>query len=151
MSAIPTGRASARAITLLVLALVAPIAEARTQSSSEPTVCLGFAFGSWTPALDWRAAGHGSPLDPRAHARAGDGRDWATTQHVADSTILLLPRWWPAGVSVTLPNRSPAMGDTIVGHAFANVADSRKTAPVARVRAWRVPCASRRPEPVASP
>lgn len=151
MFAISTGRAVRRASMLLLAALIAPIAGVSAQSSSEPTVCLGFAFGSWTPALDWRAAGHGAPLDPRAHARAGDGRDWATTQHMADSTILLIPGWWPAGVSVTLPNRSPTLGDTVVGHAFAYVADSRKTAPVARVRAWRVPCASRRPEPTSSP
>ena len=24
------------------------------QQRDEPTVCLGFTFGEWTPALDWR-------------------------------------------------------------------------------------------------
>jgi hypothetical protein len=46
----------------------------RAQSETEPTVCLGFAFGPWTPALNWRAAGHTSPLDPAVHQRADDAR-----------------------------------------------------------------------------
>ena len=119
----------------------------RAQSETEPTVCLGFAFGSWSPALNWRAAGHTSPLDPAVHQRADDGRDWATTQAVQDEhTIVLLPAWWPAGVSVTLPTRTPAPGDTVSGTAFAYVADGRLRPPRATVRAWRVPCGSRAPE-----
>ena len=70
----------------------------------------------------------------------------ATTQAVEDEhTIMLLPSWWPAGVSVTLPNRSPAIGDTVVGSAFAFIADGRKKAPTAKVWAWRVPCTRRVP------
>ena len=89
-------------------------------------------------------AGHLSRIDPATHQRADDGRDWATTQFVADEhTIMLLPSWWPAGVSVTLPNRTPALGDTIVGSAFAYIADGRKKVPTAKVWAWRVPCSSR--------
>lgn len=112
---------------------------AQSQTTAHP-VCLGFAFGAWTPALDWRAAGH-PPLDPTFHLRADDGRDWATTDAVQnESTMILLPSWWPAGVSVTLPNRAPALGDTVVGSAFAFVADGRRSAPRSQVRAWRVPC-----------
>jgi len=48
-------------------------------------------------------------------------------------------------VSVTLPNRSPAIGDTVVGSAFAFIADGRKKAPTAKVWAWRVPCTPRAP------
>jgi hypothetical protein len=127
----------------LVLLSAPSLARAQLPQRDEPTVCLGFAFGQWTPALDWRAAGHTSPLDPSFHQRADDGRDWATTQAVQDEhTLMLLPSWWPAGVSVTLPTRTPAPGDTIVGSAFAFVADGRKKAPTAKVLAWRVPCSA---------
>jgi hypothetical protein len=128
----------------LLLALLAAPALVHAQQRDEPTVCLGFAFGQWTPALDWRAAGHQTPIDPNFHQRADDGRDWATTQAVQDEhTIMLLPSWWPAGVSVTLPTRTPAPGDTITGSAFAFVADGRKKAPTAKVLAWQVPCSAR--------
>jgi hypothetical protein len=137
-------------LALTVALLVAPVvarAQAEQQSPhDEPPVCLGFAFGAWTPPLDWKAAGHQTKIDQALLQRAEDGRDWATTQAVQDEhTIVLLPSWWPVGVSVTLPTRSPAMGDTVVGTAFAFIADGRKTAPRARVRAWRVPCTHRTP------
>ena len=83
-------------------------------------------------------------IDPTVHQRADDGRDWATTQAVQDEhTIVLLPSWWPAGVSVTLPDRTPAPGDTVVGSALAFVGDGRRKSPTARVWAWWVPCSSR--------
>ena len=129
-------------LTTLAPSLLA--AQQRDEPRDGPPVCLGFAFGTWTPALDWRAAGHQTALDPSVHQRADDGRDWATTQAVQDEhTIVLLPSWWPAGVSVTLPTRAPAPGDTVVGRAFAYVGDGRRKAPTAEVRAWSVPCATR--------
>jgi hypothetical protein len=134
----------------IAAALLAAPAHARAQQPQpqrdEPPVCLGFTFGQWTPALDWKAAGHATQIDPATHQRADDGRDWATTQAVQDEhTIVLLPSWWPAGVNVTLPNRAPAPGDTVVGTAFAYIADGRKKAPNAKVWAWRVPCSARSP------
>jgi hypothetical protein len=145
MSSNATRRAVRHAALAASLALAAP-AGASAQSRSEPSVCLGFAFGKWTPALDWKAAGHAVKIDPRFHQHAEDGRDWATTQAVeSESIVVLLPSWWPAGVSVTLPNRAPALGDTVVGSAFAYVADGRRTPPKSQVRAWRVPCGSRTP------
>jgi len=133
------------AVALLLTPALAS-AQAQQQERNEPPVCLGFAFGAWSPALDWKAAGHETKIDSALLQRAEDGRDWATTQAVADEhTIVLLPSWWPVGVSVTLPNRTPAVGDTVVGSAFAFVADGRKKAPTAKVRAWRVPCTSRAP------
>jgi len=129
----------------LALALSPAALSAQQRSTESPPVCLGFSFGAWTPALDWRAAGH-PPLDPKFHLRADDGRDWATTDAVTNESVLvLLPSWWPAGVSVTLPDRTPALGDTVVGSAFAYVADGRRTAPRSQVRAWRVPCGSPAP------
>jgi hypothetical protein len=145
MSSHASRRAVRHAALAASLALAAP-AGAVAQSRTEAPVCRGFAFGKWTPALDWKAAGHAVTIDPRFHQRAEDGRDWATTQAVeSESIVVLLPSWWPAGVSVTLPNRAPAMGDTVVGSAFAYVADGRRAVPTSRVRAWRVPCASRTP------
>ena len=138
-----------RALAIAAALLVAP-ALARSQQlpprRDEPTVCLGFTFGQWTPALDWKAAGHATQINPATHQRADDGRDWATTQAVQDEhTIVLLPSWWPAGVNVTLPNRAPAPGDTVFGTAFAFVADGRRKAPSAKVWAWRVSCTPRTP------
>jgi hypothetical protein len=135
--------------TSVAVALVAAVptrGSAQQPSRSEPPVCLGFSFGKWTPALDWKAAGHTVTIDPLSLQHAADGRDWATTQAVeSESIVMLLPSWWPAGVSVTLPNRAPALGDTVVGSAFAYVADGRRAVPKTEVRAWRVPCASRAP------
>lgn len=137
------------ALAIAATLLLAMPAFARSQqppSRDEPPVCLGFTFGEWTPALDWKAAGHSTQINPATHQRADDGRDWATTQAVQDEhTIVLLPSWWPAGVNVTLPNRAPAPGDTVVGTAFAYIADGRRKAPSAKVWAWRVPCTPRSP------
>src|SRR5205085_1423139 len=76
-------------------------------------VCLGFAFGAWTPKLDWHAAGH--TVDPSSvHMdRAEGGRDWAAPPSgiAGDTALLLFPHWWPAGVAVALPTRAPAVGD----------------------------------------
>jgi hypothetical protein len=131
--------------SLLTAALIAAPMLAQPQERDEPPVCLGFAFGAWTPPLDWKAAGHQTQIDQASLQRADDGRDWATTQAVQDEhTLVLLPSWWPVGVSVTLPTRSPAPGDTVVGTAFAFIADGRKKAPTAKVRAWRVPCTHQR-------
>ena len=141
-------------IRLQALAIAATLLAAPTlarsqqlqQQRDEPPVCLGFTFGQWAPALDWKAAGHATQINPATHQSTDDGRDWATTQAVQDEhTIVLLPSWWPAGVNVTLPNRAPAPGDTVVGTAFAYIADGRKKAPSARVSAWRVPCTPRAP------
>jgi hypothetical protein len=57
-----------------------------------------------------------------------------------DSVVVLYPRWWPAGVIVALPTRTPAPGDTIEGRARALVADGRRANPTSRVRAWAVRC-----------
>ena len=129
------------ATVLLVLSPVALGAQSVPRDTSPP-VCLGFSFGAWSPTLDWRAAGHGAPLDTSRHAVAPSNRDWAAdgVEGIEDSIVLLFPRWWPVGVAVTLPTRRPAPGDTIVGRAQALVADVKRKAPTSRVRAWAVPC-----------
>ena len=127
-----------------VVALVLPNA-ARAQDSTvapraDESVCLGFAFGAWTPKLDWKAAGH-APITKRFEEdQTPEGRDWAAPSVAGDTALMLFPRWWPAGVAVALPTRTPAVGDTIVGRATALVPGPNMDAPVSRVRAWRVPC-----------
>jgi hypothetical protein len=127
---------------VLVAALTLLVLPARARAQSTAPACLGFAFGAWTPALDWRAAGHGERPDTSRLQHAPTGRDWAVNGLAteSDSVMLLLPAWWPAGVVVTLPTREPAPGDTVVGRAVALVANGRRTPPSARVRAWRVLC-----------
>jgi hypothetical protein len=137
-------------------ALAAPQAIARAQDAGgravEP-VCLGFAFGAFTPKLDWERAGH-APIRAGSVQRAPDGRDWASDQALPnDSSLYLFPAWWPVGVWVELSSRAPAPGDTVNGRATALVARGNITPPVARVRAWRVPCGGAAPAsiPVPSP
>jgi hypothetical protein len=131
---------------VLVLALAfAPAGHAQIRDTLPP-VCLAFSFGPWTPPLDWRGAGHGAAPDTNGLARTPENRDWAVNgaAGVEDSLLLLYPRWWPAGVAVTLPTRRPAPGDTIAGRAVALVADGRRANPTSRVRAWAVSCSGAR-------
>ena len=129
-------------VTLSGLLALTPAVRAQGTSSSDEPVCLGFAFGTWTPKLDWRGAGHGEMPSAGMLQRAPSGRDWATDggAGAADSLLILYPGWWPAGVRVDLPTPTPAVGDTVVGRAVAFVANGEVTSPVARVRAWRVAC-----------
>src|SRR5689334_4265014 len=95
-------------------------AQDASRAASDSTVCLGFAFGPWTPNLDWRAVGHDAP-GSIARDSTAEGRDRAAPPEPNDSTLMLMPRWWPAGVIVQLPTRTPAPGDTITGRAVALV------------------------------
>lgn len=107
----------------------------------DDAVCLGFAFGAFTPKLDWERAGHQPVRDSSALQHAPAGRDWAADIATSrDSLLYLFPAWWPVGVLVEVPNRAPAYGDTVSGRATALVARGDLTPPVAKVRAWRVPC-----------
>jgi hypothetical protein len=132
-------------VTLAVLSL-SSLAPAQNPAKDEPQVCLGFAFGAWTPPLDWRAAGHGAMPDSSRLQRAPSGRDWASDAGAGepDSLLILFPKWWPAGVSVELPTRTPAPGDTVVGRAVAFVANGARKSPTSSVRAWRVGCGGAR-------
>lgn len=135
-----------RLITAVALALLptrALVAQSVTPLDSAPPVCLGFSFGAWTPPLNWRGAGHGEMPDAKVLQHAPSGRDWASDAGagVPDSLFILYPAWWPAGIRVDLPTRTPAPGDTVVGKATAFVANGALTPPVAKVRAWRVKCA----------
>ena len=111
---------------------------------SEPTVCYGFSFGKWTPPLDWQEAGHGAALDSARVPRAPSGRGWAASdlEFRSDTSILLFPPWWPAGVMVEFPAKPKSPSDTVSGRALALVADGRKKPSTSAIRAWLVPCQS---------
>ena len=146
---------------IVALALIASLATSssgqtptRRDSTSADSIradenaCFGFSFGKWTPALDWQAAGHGTLPDAKNLQHAPDGRDWAADlSESQDSALVLFPAWWPAGVLVRLPKRFPAAGDTLRGRATALIADGRRQAPMAEVRAWAVPCRRRADAP----
>ena len=118
----------------------APVAFARPEEDE----CLGLAFGRWTPALDLAAAGHHVP-NPASLAHAPNGRDWAAAlESGRDTTLMLFPAWWPAGVHVQLPSGRRVVGDTVRGTAVALVADARAKNPTARVLLWLVPCGGSR-------
>lgn len=147
---ITSPRAFAAVAALLLLAAIATPRVVRAQAASavpadDGPVCLGFAFGTWTPKLDWKAAGHAVAPERGSQDQAPGGRDWATNPDAGarDSTLMLFPRWWPVGVAVTLPTRTPAPGDTVTGQAVALVPRYDVEAPTTRVRAWRVPCRPR--------
>jgi hypothetical protein len=137
------------ATAALVLPSAIPAQASPGAGAGDAAVCLGFAFGAFTPRLDWAKAGHAPIRDSASLPHAPAGRDWASDQALPnDSSLYLFPSWWPVGVYIELATRRPAPGDTVSGRATALVASGRITPPVARVKAWRVPCdGSRAPAP----
>ena len=142
----PHRRAAVAAAAAALLALAVPhrarAQDAAPAAPAHASVCLGFAFGAWKPKLDWRAVGHTVAPGSAAQEQAPGGRDWAAGPGAtgSDTTLMLFPRWWPAGVVVALPTRTPTPGDTITGRATALVPRGDMAAPESRVRAWRVAC-----------
>jgi hypothetical protein len=129
-----------RLVSLAVPLLVAVGGPVGAQLPAEQASrCYGFAFGAWTPPLDWRAAGHGPFPAAGSDQRAPDGRSWAFDP-AADTLLILVPSWWPAGVVVSLPNPPGPGGDTVVTRATALVANGERRPPVSRVRVWAVSC-----------
>ena len=146
-------RPARAAAFMLALGAVGARSQAQAIPALDPpeeSVCLGFAFGAFTPKLDWAKAGHRPIRSGSGAERAPDGRDWASDRALPnDTTLYLFPSWWPVGVLVEVPSRRPAPGDTLSGRATALVASGKITPPVAPVRIWRVPCG--RPAPRAAP
>jgi hypothetical protein len=133
-------------IFLLVLCIEAGALAA--QASAEPkksdAECYGFSFGKWTPPLDWLLSGHGAPLDSSRVARAPNGRGWAASdiEMPSDTSLLLFPPWWPAGVLVVFSAKPATLRDTVAGKAIAFVADARKQPSTSSIKGWLVPCQS---------
>ena len=113
--------------------------------------CWRFAFGSWTPPLDWDRAGHdgtASDLANRAQ-RVRDSvfaRDTNATRNNAMMwertrrrwSVVLFPNWWPVGVKVDFDSVLSA-GREMTGTATALVANAGQEPSRARARAVRCP------------
>jgi hypothetical protein len=130
-------------MTLLFLLPLTVLAQA---PDPRPNECWGFVFGSWSPPLDWNAAGHAhlgsrtAPPAPEVSTTGGAPRhDAASFERRGGPELVLYPTWWPVGVGITL-DRQPLTGDTVRGVAHAFVADGRVTVPESRILAWRKPC-----------
>lgn len=150
-----------RAAEVAVLSLVVAAVPARAQrpdSLRAEHPCLRFAFGTWSPPLEWNMAGHlGDATETGSfirHARDSvylqkkesesahrDGMVW--DEESGGRRLLLFPIWWPAGVSVEF-NASSLARDTLSGTATAFVANGAKERPVTTVRALRVACGGSR-------
>jgi len=119
-------------------------AQDASPAADTPT-CLRFTFGAWTPALDWKLAGHRGAADSTHVGHTPEGRGWAApaSGQNADTVLVLFPGFWPAGVSLTFDPRALSAADTVIGKATALVADANKPSPVSRARVWRVPCTAR--------
>lgn len=132
----------AAAMMLVALATRASAQSTASRDTADYNYCLGFAFGSWTPALDLKAAGHNPVVDTSHFARAAAGRDWATSgkRTEGDTTFMLFPIWWPAGVVIALDHTPTSSVDTVRGKATALVADGRKASPTSSIRAWEKRC-----------
>lgn len=139
-----------RAVVAVVALLLAAPAAAQSSSDPRPSGCYRFAFGPWTPPLEWTRAGHDSatthfvsPAHPSGSVQRGADNSAPRESAMWDSTatgqtLLLFPSWWPAGVTVRFtlaPGRDSARGE-----ARAFVADGRVEPPTSVVTVWRVPC-----------
>ena len=124
------------------------VASAQDAPSS---TCWRFAFGSWTPPLDWERAGHAGKAGDLAN-RVQRVRDsvfakdtnavrnkamiWERTK--AGWSVVLFPDWWPVGVKVDFDSVLAGSRE-MTGHALAFVADAGQDASRARARAMRCP------------
>jgi hypothetical protein len=146
------------AAAALALAVAAPAGAQGSDSVRAEHPCLRFAFGTWSPPLEWGMAGHlGDATETGSYIRNArdsiymqgkgsesahrDGMVW--DEQSGGRRLLLFPIWWPAGVSVEFNGASLAR-DTLSGTATAFVANGAKQRPVTSVRALRVACGGRR-------
>lgn len=133
-------RLSRYLILFMVVTAARLDAQAADTTKANEQLCLRFSFGAWTPPLNWQAAGHGAFPDTSRMPHAAAGRDWAQAGTGSDTTMMLFPAWWPVGVIIELPTRTPALGDTVTGRAIALRANVDSSSPKATVHAWRIRC-----------
>lgn len=141
---------------LLVTPLALSAQNVRADSGAAPSACWRFAFGTWTPSLDW--AGAGQP--------GTDSGTAAVVQRVRDSIyandpvasrnnamtiertqagmlVMLYPPWWPAGVKLTFDS-TVAGGREMIGTAVALAANGSVAPSQALARAQQVNCGANR-------
>ena len=126
-------------------------AAAQSPAEAPTSKCWRFAFGSWTPPLDWTSAGHDGRASDLANrvqrvrdsvfakdtnAVRNNAMYWEQTK--AGWSVVLFPEWWPVGVKVEFDSVF-AEGREMTGNAIALVADAGKPPARARARAVRCP------------
>lgn len=144
---------------MIVVAMMLALAfcvtgEAGGQSPTQEipsSTCWRFAFGAWTPPLDWSRAGHSGRAGELADRvqRVRDSVFVKDTNAVRNSemlwertklgwSVVLFPTWWPVGVMVQFDS-VVTPGREMVGGATALVADATQEPSRARARAVRCP------------
>src|SRR5262245_21385007 len=103
-----------RAFMLCAALTLFVVSRADAQQSDAPSSkCWRFAFGAWTPPLDWERSGHrgnASELSDRV-LRIRDSVFAKDTNAVRNNvmvwernrsgwSVVLFPPWWPVGVKV---------------------------------------------------
>ena len=153
MSRIASGEFVFRVIVVLMLLVAsARFAVAQDDSESAPSSkCWRFAFGAWTPPLDWEKSGHSGKADELANRveRIRDSVFAKDTSAVRNNamiwvrgkpgwSVVLFPTWWPVGVKVDFDSVF-SEGREMTGQASALVADASSAPSRARARAVRCP------------
>lgn len=143
-----------RRVAIATASLLAFTSHARAQSrdQQEPSsTCWRFAFGAWTPPLDWERSGHDGKAGELANRvqRVRDSVFAKDTNAVRNNamvwertrlgwSVVLFPSWWPVGVKVDFDSVL-AQGREMTGQAIAFVADAGQDPSRARARAVRCP------------
>jgi hypothetical protein len=138
-----------RIAVLLCLLSTALIAHAQQGDDAPTSKCWRFAFGAWTPELDWDRAGHDGRASELANrvqrvrdsvfakdtnAVRNNAMYWERTR--AGWSVVLFPQWWPVGVKVDFDS---VRADEMTGQATALVANAGAQPSRARARAVRCP------------
>ena len=140
------------AVAGMSLAVSSGLARAQGGDQQEPSsTCWRFAFGAWTPPLDWQQSGHDGKAGDLAGRvqRVRDSVFVKDTNAVRNSamvwertrlgwSVVLFPNWWPVGVKVDFDSVL-AQGREMTGQATAFVADAGQDPSRARARAVRCP------------
>jgi hypothetical protein len=135
----------------LTLTLARPASAQQVDPPAPSSTCWRFAFGAWTPPLDWERAGHRGNADDLASRvqRVRDSVFARDTNAVRSNamvwersargwSVVLFPPWWPVGVSVEFDSVL-AEGREMAGRATALVANAGQEPSRARARAVRCP------------
>ena len=138
-------------VAAILLSASSRIAVAQEDSGAPSSKCWRFAFGAWTPPLDWEKSGHFGKADELAGRveRIRDSVFAKDTTAVRNNamiwvrgqegwSVVLFPTWWPVGVKVDFDSVFNE-GREMTGHAVALVADAGQVASRARSRAVRCP------------
>jgi len=137
---------------IVAMMLLPAIVDAQSDDQGAPSSkCWRFAFGAWTPPLDWEKSGHFGKADDLSNRvqRIRDSVFAKDTSAVRSNamiwvrgkdgwSVVLFPTWWPVGVKVDFDSMF-AEGREMSGQAAALVADASQAASRARARAIRCP------------